>query len=75
MKVHELLKISTEILKTMSENGIHRDDYKYVKAYEEFKVMRSNRMKYDAAIKMLAKDYNIGERTLARVFKRLSSEC
>lgn len=75
MKALELLKISTEILKTMSENGIHLEDYKYVKAYEEFKCMRSNRVKYDAAIRMLSEDYHVGERTLSRIFKRLSSDC
>ena len=75
MKVVELMKIGTEILKRMSENDIHRDDYLYVKAYEEFLCMRKNRMKYRAAIKILSEDYKVGERTLERIFKRLSSEC
>lgn len=75
MKVLELMKISTEVLKLMTKNDIHRDDYLYVKAYEEFLMMRRNRMKYHAAIKILSEDYHIGERTLQRVFKRLSSEC
>lgn len=75
MKVVELMKISTEMLKLMTENGIHRDDYMYVKAYEEFLCMRSNKVKYRAAIRILSEDYHVGERTLERVFKRLSSEC
>ena len=36
------------MLKLMTENDIHRDDYMYVKAYEEFLCMRSNKVKYRA---------------------------
>lgn len=75
MKVTELLKISRESLKLMSENGIYLDDYKYVDAYEQFLTMRSFGMKYRSAITMLAEERHIGERTLQRAFKRLSQEC
>ena len=60
------------MLKTLSENGVRIDDYKYVDAYDEFVNMRDNRVKYRSAIKMIAEDYNVSERTLERIFKRLS---
>ena len=75
MKVVELLKISMVMLKMMSENGILRDDWQYVRAYEEFLNMRKNRVKHRVAIRMLAEDYHVSERTLERAFKRLSGEC
>lgn len=75
MKVTELLKISCEALKLMSENGIYLDDYKYVSAYEQFLRMRSFGIKYRSAISMLAEERHIGERTLQRAFKRLAREC
>jgi len=75
MKVTELLKISSEALKLMSENGIYLDDYKYVDAYEQFLRMRMFGIKYRSAISMLAQERGIGERTLQRAFKRLAREC
>lgn len=75
MKVIELLKISTEALKLMSQNGILLEDYKYVEAYEHFLRMRLFGIKYRAAISMLAEEWHVGERTLQRAFARLSKEC
>ena len=75
MKAIELLKISTEALKLMSGNGIFLEDYKYVEAYEQFLRMRMFGIKYRAAIRMLAEERGVGERTLQRAFKRLSKEC
>lgn len=72
MRVAKLVKISTQMLMLLSENGIRIDDYKYVEAYESFLNMRDNKMKYKAAIKMLADEKHVSERTLERIFKRLS---
>lgn len=74
MKVIELLQIGTSLLSVMSENNIMRDDYKYVKAYYEFRNMRRNRMKYRTAISMLAEELDVSTRTLERIFNRLSRE-
>ena len=73
MKVAKLVKISMEMLKVLSENGIRLDDYRYVEAYEEFLNMRHNRVKYRSAIRQIADEKHISERTLARIFKRLSA--
>lgn len=75
MKVYELLKISGEALKMMSRNGILLEDYKYVEAYDQFCRMRLFGMKYRAAIRILAEERGVGERTLQRAFKRLEKEC
>lgn len=74
MKAVELLKISTEILRTLSENGIRLEDYRYIKTYDEYLVMRSNNVKYDTAMRILSEDCHIGVRTLARIFKRLGKD-
>ena len=52
MKVTELLKISCEALKLMSENGIYLDDYKYVNAWLEAIDMSSGERR-DACKKIL----------------------
>ena len=75
MKVYEMLKLGSETLKTMSENGIFLNDYIYLDVYERFKRMRSFGVKYDTAINELAQEYKIARRTLQRAFKRLSKEC
>ena len=75
MKVYEMLKLVTEALKTMSRNGIFRDDYLYVEAYEQYRRMRSLGVKYDNALDELARERMIAKRTLQRAFKRLSREC
>lgn len=72
MKVVELLKIGSEMLKMLSENGIRIGDYRYIEAYSDFLNLRKNRVKYRTAIKMLADEKHISQRTLERVFKRLS---
>ena len=75
MRVTELLRIGERILETMSRNNIMRDDFKYLKAYDEFQNMRYNKVKYRSAIRMLAEEYAVSERTLERIFKRLSKDC
>ena len=75
MKVFEMLRLGSETLKTMSENGIFLNDYIYLDAYERFKHMRSLGVKYDTAINELSKEINVARRTLQRAFKRLSQDC
>ena len=75
MKVTELLEISMRVLSLMTENGIMRDDYMYLKSYEQFINMRRNHVKYREAIRELAKENHVSQRTLERAFKRLSKEC
>ncbi len=60
------------MLKLLSENDIKIDDYRYVDVYEAFVNMRNNKVKYRSAIKILADEKHISERTLERVFKRFS---
>ena len=75
MKVYEMLKFGSEMLKTMSRHGILRDDYRYVDAYEQYRRMRSLGVKYETALAILAKERHISRRTLQRAFKRLTKDC
>ena len=75
MKIVELLKIAAETLKTMSENDVMRDDFRFVPMYEEFLNMRSMGVKYSEVIRMLAEDYNVGRSTIERAIRRLGKEC
>jgi hypothetical protein len=75
MKVYEMLKLGGEMLKLMSENEVNRDDWHFVKMYEEFQIMRRNGVKYRECVRLLAEDYHIGRATVERAIKRLDSEC
>lgn len=75
MKVVELLRIGGEMLKTMSENDVNRDDWRFVPMYEEFQTMRKNGLKYRECIRMLSEDYHVSRATIERALRRLSSDC
>ncbi len=75
MKVVELLKISGEVLKVMSKHGVRRDDYRFVKMFDEYHVMRENGVKHTAVIAELSVGYGVSTRTVERVLKRLGIDC
>ena len=75
MKVIELLKIGSEMLKLMSQNEVNRDDWRFVPMYDEFQQMRKNGVKYREAVRMLAEDYHVSRATVERAIKRLESDC
>lgn len=74
MKKVLFLKLNAEMLKMMSKSGIKIEDYRYIGAYEKFQSMRNNKVKYRAAISIIAAEENISERTLERIIRRLSGE-
>lgn len=75
MKVVELLKIGAELLKRMSKTDVKRDDWKYIEAYEHFLHMRSLGIKHRESIRIVARENNVSQRTLERVFERLRRTC
>ena len=72
MKVVEIVRISRELLKLMSDYGVKLGDYKFIDAYTDYVNMRQNRVKHRSAIRMLADERHVSTRTLERVFQRLS---
>jgi len=75
MKVVELVKISSEALKMMSENDVMRDDWRFVPMYEEFQTMRENGLKYRECVRTLSEDYHVSRATVERAIRRLDVEC
>ena len=74
MKVVELVKISMEALKMMSNSGIKTEDWRHIEMYEEYEDMRKNCEKFRYIIAYLAEKYKTSESTIKRVVKRLSRE-
>lgn len=75
MKVVELLKIGSELLKLMSDNDVKRDDYRFVKMYHEYLNMRRKGIKYRAVVQMLADEYHTSKASIERAIRRLGKEC
>ena len=74
MKKVLFLKLNAEMLKLMSKAGLRSDDYKYIRAYEEYLYLRKEGEKADVIRMDLAKRYRVSESTLKRAFRRLSGE-
>ena len=74
MKKVLFLKLNAEMLKLMSKCGLRSDDYKYIRAYEEYCCLRQEGEKADVARMELAHKYRTSESTLKRAFRRLSGE-
>lgn len=74
MKVIELIKISMESLKMMSNSGIRTGDWRHVEMFEEYLHMRSKREKFHYIMAHLAEKYRMSESSIKRIVKRLSSE-
>lgn len=74
MKAVEVLKISGELLKVMSENDIARDDWQYVGMYEEFLHRRAMRQGVKRIVRELAESYGVSVRTVERVRKCLGKD-
>lgn len=74
MKVVELVKISTEAMKVMSNNDIKMHDWRWIKMYEEYLDMRRSREKFRWVIAHLADAYGLSESSVARVIRRLEKE-
>lgn len=74
MKVVDLVKISKEAMKMMSNCGIKSEDWQHLEMYEEYEQMRSNHDKFRYIIAFLSEKYKTSESTVKRIVKRLSRE-
>ena len=74
MKVVELVKISKDALKMMSNCGIKTGDWKHLEMFDEYLDMRKNCEKFRYIMAYLAEKYKISESTVKRIVKRLSEE-
>lgn len=74
MRLIELVKISSDAMKVMSDSGIRTEDWQHVGMYDEYAAMRNRREKFRYIIAYLAEKYGISESTVKRVVRRLSRE-
>lgn len=75
MKVVEILKISREALKMLSDNDSSVNDWQYIDLYEEFMLMKKRNVKVRAIADELSAKYSIGKSTVYKIIQRLSKDC
>lgn len=59
MKVIEILKISKETLKMLSENDIKMSDVKYLDMYSEYEKMIAKSLKVTYIVEHLSEEYGV----------------
>jgi hypothetical protein len=75
MKVIELVSFNKELLGKIRDAGIRLDDYTYIDLYDEYQAMRRNGEKISYIVAVLSEKYDISERKIYYLIKRLNSDC
>ena len=75
MRTIEVLKLNKSLLCILQNVGIRIDDVRYIELYNDYKALLNNGEKVSYIVAMLAKKYNISERTVYGLLKRLQKEC
>lgn len=74
MKVVELVKISSEAMKMMSDAGIRTEDWQHLRMYDEYVSMRQRKEKFRYIMAYLAEKYKVSESSVRRIIARLSAD-
>lgn len=74
MKMIELVKISRDLLKLMSENEVKTSDWMYIGLYEDYLNMRRLGLKYRYVISELSISYHTSKSSVERVLRRFNKD-
>ena len=75
MKVLDLVKISSESMKMLHENGISVEDYKHLPMLEEYRQMKSIGDKTTYIVSALSDRYGISERKIYKLLHVFMKDC
>ena len=75
MTVYETLKICGSLIENLEKAGIRSSDYKYVGLFEDFREARERGEKVAYIVACLSSRYNVSERSVYEIVKRLGSGC
>lgn len=75
MTAFDILNFNRELLMRMLMLGLKPEDCKYLEMYAEFDQMRRNGEKVTYAVSALSTKYNMSERGMYKIIKRLSKDC
>ena len=75
MTVYETLKICGGLIVNLEKAGINPRDHKYVRLFEDFREARERGEKVAYIVACLSSRYNVSERSVYEIMKRLGSDC
>lgn len=75
MTVYETLKICGGLIENLEKAGIRPSDHKYVALFEEYREARERGEKVAYIVACLSARYNVSERCVYEIVKRLRSDC
>lgn len=73
MKVADLVKISSEAMKSLSKFGIRIGDFKYVGLFTDYEELAGKGNKITYIVSVLSCKYSISETTVYRVLRRFKA--
>lgn len=75
MTVYETLKICGSLIGNLGKAGIKLSDHKYIGLFEDFQSARERGEKVAYIVACLSEQYNVSERSVYEIVKRLGSDC
>lgn len=75
MTQYEALKLSGYMIEQLEKAGIKPSDHKYLRLFEDYLEARERSEKVSYVVACLAERYNVSERSIYEIVKRLGSNC
>ena len=73
--ISEILKLNKGMLKTCRKVGIRMEDVQYIELYNDYNRLLDEGEKVSYIVAVLAERYNVCERKVYTLIKRLQSDC
>ena len=75
MTVYEALKLCGGVIERLEKAGVRPSDHKYVALFEDYRRAKQRGEKVSYIITCLAERYDMSERSVYDVVKRLDNDC
>lgn len=75
MTVYEALKLCGVVIEKLEKTGVKPSDHKYVALLEDYRRAKQSGEKISYIVACLAQRYNMSERSVYDVVKRLAADC
>ena len=75
MTVYEALKLCGGVIEKLEKAGVKPSDHKYVALFENYRRAKQRGEKISYIVACLAQQYNMSERNVYDVVKRLAADC
>lgn len=75
MTVYEALKLCGGVIEKLEKAGVKPSDHRYVALFEDYRRAKQRGEKISYVVACLAQQYNMSERGVYDVVKRLAADC